>query len=162
VCQGCLAGTYSITPGASSSGTCTACSIGTYNPSSMATACTACPTSSSTPSTGSTQRGNCLCFAGFYGDLASGSCTACPANSYCPGGLTKFNCPANTYSLAQSSVYTHCRCYAGWRCSYTNRRDVRLRFTFNLNSAAFLAQLSEIKAKLAKAADVPVSLVTLE
>lgn len=129
----------------------------------MATQCTPCPTSSTTLSTRSIQRSSCLCNAGFYGDLSgAGICSTCPANSYCVGGFIQFVCPLHTHSPAQSSVYTHCRCDAGYRCSYTDRRDVRLEFTFNIDSTSFLAQTSTIQAKLAILADVPVTMVAME
>jgi hypothetical protein len=111
-------------------------------------------------STGSTLRGACVCDPGFVGNLSvlAQTCAACPANSYC-GGLSQLACPANTRSPALSSLAVHCRCVAGYRCSY--RRDARLDFRFNLDQNTFTSQDPAIRAKLAVAADVPTSSVAL-
>ena len=82
----------------------------------------------------------------------------CPADSYC-AGLSQTPCPANTRSPAQSSLPIHCRCVAGYRCSY--RRDVSLNVRFNLNAAGFASQAPAIRSSLATAGDVPVSSVAL-
>jgi hypothetical protein len=86
------------------------------------------------------------------------SCAACPADSYC-AGLSQLACPANTRSPALSSLAIHCRCVAGYRCSY--RRDARLDVRFNLDQVSFISQDPAIRTKLAVAADVPTSSVAL-
>jgi hypothetical protein len=88
-----------------------------------------------------------------------GTCTICPANSYC-AGLFQFTCPLNTYSLPQSSLQSHCRCNAGYRCRYG--RDVQLTLKFNLTTVAFAAQESTLRAQIAAGAGVPVSSVFLQ
>lgn len=160
-CVSCSAGTFSTALGAPSSGACAACATGTYMTEQGGTSCTTCPASSNTNSTGKAQRGDCICDPGFVGDLAvlGQNCTTCPANSYC-AGLSQTACPAHTHSPAQSSLPIHCRCDAGYRCSY--RRDVSLVIRFNMDSVEFAGQSDSIKAKLASTADVPVSNVSLQ
>ena len=159
-CINCLSGTFSTASGAPSSSTCVACQSGTYTTLQGGTICTDCPSSSTTNTTGKSQRGDCLCNAGFVGDLSilSQSCSTCPGNSYCVG-LSQTACPSNTRSLAQSSLPVHCRCVAGFRCSY--RRNAGLNIRFNLGYASFLGQSESVKSKLAAAGDVPVSSVAL-
>ena len=162
-CSSCSAGMYSNTVGASSSSACTACLAGTYAQSSLAaTGCVTCPVNSNTGPTGPyPSRGSCVCYPGFVGNLEPqiGTCTICPANSYC-AGLFQFTCPLNTYSLPQSSLQSHCRCNAGYRCRYG--RDVQLTLKFNLTTVAFAAQESTLRAQIAAGAGVPVSSVFLQ
>lgn len=58
----------------------------------------------------------CRCTAGFYFNSSSQSqCHQCPKDKYCQGGNYTFdNCPANSQSLAQSSLATHCKCNIGY------------------------------------------------
>ena len=159
-CISCLPGTFSTASGAPSSSTCEACQSGTYMTQEGGTICTDCPSSSTTNATGKSLRGDCVCNAGFVGDLAilSQTCSTCPADSYC-AGLSQTACPTNTRSPAQSSLPVHCRCVAGFKCSY--RRDVTVFTRFNMDVPDFNAQASSIRSKLASVADVPVGNVTL-
>ena len=112
-------------------------------------------------SSGASQRGACTCNAGFAADLSitASLCQPCPANSYCQG-LSQLTCPLHTHSQALSSLQAHCRCDAGYRCTY--RRDARLTITFNaMSELNFASQADTIRAKLAVAADVPVANVTV-
>jgi len=159
-CISCLPGTFSTASGAPSSSTCEACQSGTYMTQEGGTICTDCPSSSTTNATGKSLRGDCVCNAGFVGDLAilSQTCSTCPADSYC-AGLSQTACPTNTRSPAQSSLPVHCRCVAGFKCSY--RRDVTVFTRFDMDVPSFNAQASSIRSKLASVADVPVGNVTL-
>ena len=160
-CSSCSAGMYSNAIGASSSSTCVACSPGSYSDMAGSSVCTACPANSVVFSSGASLRGACTCNAGFSANLAIpvSQCQACPANSYCQG-LFQFTCPLNTYSLPQSSLQSHCRCNAGYRCRYG--RDVQLTLKFNLTTVAFAAQESTLRAQIAAGAGVPVSSVFLQ
>jgi len=160
-CISCLPGTFSTASGATSSSTCVACQSGTYMTQEGGTICTDCPPSSTTNNTGKSQRGDCVCNAGFVGDLSvlSQTCSICPADSYC-AGLSQTACPSNTRSPAQSSLPVQCRCVAGYKCTY--RQDTRLQFRFNLASSQFTSQLDSIKSGIASAAEVPASSVVLE
>ncbi len=159
-CQLCQSGTFQTGTGMPASGACTACDTGTYMTQQGGTGCTGCPSNSNTTSTGTSQRGGCTCDPGFVGNLSvlSQNCSTCPANSYCVGPY-QTSCPSHTHSPAQSSLPVHCRCDAGYRCSY--RRDLGLNIRFNLNLASFTSQSASIRTKLATAADVPVSNVSL-
>jgi hypothetical protein len=161
VCTSCSAGTFSTALGADSLTTCTSCSSGSYSDMARSSACTACPANSDVLSPGASQRGACTCNAGFAADLSiqSSQCQPCPANSYCQG-LSQLACPLHTHSPALSSLQAHCRCDAGYRCTY--RRDARLTITFNaMSELNFASQADTIRAKLAVAADVPVANVTV-
>jgi hypothetical protein len=160
-CTNCLPGQFSTASGATNSSTCVACALGTYATEQQATVCASCPSNSNTSTTGNTQRGGCLCNAGFVGNLTNllQGCVACPANSYC-AGLSQFACPANTRSAPQSSLQVQCRCVAGYRCRYG--RDVQLVLRFSLTTAEFALQESAIRSRIASLAGVPVSGVLLQ
>ena len=160
-CTACSAGTYSTASGAPGSDTCVACAVGTYMTEQGGTGCTACPASSTTITTGMAQRGDCICNAGFFGNLTdlSQNCTACPANSFC-AGLSQTACPVHTHSPAQSSLPIQCRCDAGYKCSYRRDASVTIRFD-GMDTTQFTSQSDSIKAKLASTADVPVGNVSL-
>jgi hypothetical protein len=161
VCTSCSAGTFSTALGADSVTTCTSCSSGSYSDMARSSACTACPANSDVLSPGASLRGACTCNAGFAANLSipASQCQPCPANSYCQG-LSQLTCPLHTHSPALSSLQAHCRCDAGYRCTY--RRDARLTITFNaMSELNFASQADTIRAKLAVAADVPVANVTV-
>ena len=161
VCTSCSAGTFSTALGADSLTTCTSCSSGSYSDAARSSACTTCPANSDVLSPGASQRGACTCNAGFAANLSiqSSQCQPCPSNSYCQG-LSQLACPLHTHSPALSSLQAHCRCDAGYRCTY--RRDARLTITFNaMSELNFASQADTIRAKLAVAADVPVANVTV-
>lgn len=160
-CEGCLTGQFSTASGAPASSTCAACSSGTYATQQQATACTSCPSNSGTGgSTGSTQRGQCVCDPGYVGNLANlaQTCAACPANSYC-AGLSQASCPSNTRSPPLSSQALQCRCVAGYRCTY--RRNATADFRFNLSPDSFISRNLFTRSALAFTADVPLSHVAL-
>lgn len=161
VCTSCGVGTFSTALGANSLTTCTSCSPGSYSDMARSSACTACPVNSNVLSPGASQRGACTCNAGFVADLSvsASQCQPCPANSYCQG-LSQLACPLHTHSPALSSLQAHCRCDAGYRCTY--RRDAKLTITFDaMSEVNFASQANTIRAKLAVAADVPVASVTV-
>ena len=160
-CTSCSAGTFSTALGANSLTICASCSPGSYSDMARSSACTACPASSNVLSSGASQRGACTCNAGFAADLSitASLCQPCPANSYCQG-LSQLTCPLHTHSQALSSLQAHCRCDAGYRCTY--RRDAKLTITFDaMTELGFASQASTIRGKLAVAADVPVASVTV-
>ena len=159
-CVLCAAGRFSTSSGAASNATCAACNAGTYATQMQATGCLSCPSNSFTGGAGASQRGDCLCNPGFFGNLSQSTelCSQCPANSYC-AGLFRFLCPINTFSAPQSSLQSHCRCVAGYRCRYG--RDVQLVMQFNLTTAAFALQEPAIRSRIAALAGVPVSSVSL-
>ena len=158
-CLLCPAGTFSAISGAPNSNACTSCGLGTFA-AQNASVCTSCPANSNTSITAAPTRGSCLCNPGFVGNLSNleQACTICPANSYCVG-LFQFACPANTYSLPQSSLQSHCRCNAGYKCRYG--RNLQLILRFSVPPSTFSAQESAIRAQIASAAGVSVSNVTL-
>ena len=159
-CVLCAAGRFSTSSGAASNATCAACNAGTYATQMQATGCLSCPSNSFTGGAGASQRGDCLCNPGFFGNLSRSTelCSQCPANSYC-AGLFRFLCPINTFSAPQSSLQSHCRCVAGYRCRYG--RDIQLVMQFNLTTAAFALQEPAIRSRIAALAGVPVSSVSL-
>jgi hypothetical protein len=160
-CISCATGTYSTGLGMTAASACGTCGVGTYTDIANGGTCMACPANSNTSSQGAFQRGNCTCSPGFSGDLSvtNSTCSICPANSYC-AGLLKFACPSNTFSPAQSSLQSHCRCNAGYQCRYG--RDVQLVLRFNLTLSAFAAQEATLRAQIAGLAGVPVSSVYLQ
>lgn len=162
-CESCVTGTYSSGSGASAPSACASCLSGTYATQQGASVCTSCPSNSGTgTSVGSTERGQCVCDPGYAGNLANltQTCAACPANSYC-AGLSQRVCPANTRSPPLSSQIIQCRCVAGYRCTYTDRRNTTLTITFNMAESSFISQDPSIRNTLAAVAAVPVSHVSL-
>ena len=162
-CESCLTGTYSSSLGASAPSACASCLSGNYATQQGASICTSCPSNSGTgTSVGSTERGQCVCDPGYAGNLTNltQTCAACPANSYC-AGLSQRVCPANTRSPPLSSQVIQCRCVAGYRCTYTDRRNTTLTITFNMAQSSFISQDPSIRNTLAAVAAVPVSHVSL-
>jgi hypothetical protein len=95
---------------------CTKCSIGSYSSSAGAvSACTPCPASSNTLALGSSAYSQCLCVAGYAGEITSPSslgCKTCVVNNYCPGSQVNHTivCPNSTFSLAGASLESQCMC----------------------------------------------------
>ena len=149
-CAECAGGTYASSAGHTA---CAACDIGTYTNATGLASCLPCPANSNTSGTNSTRRGDCVCLAGYVGNLSNSAqtCISCPANSYC-AGLSQQACPANTRSPALSSLQAQCRCVAGYRCTYT--RNVALHVDYP-SSLDYTAQAGAIQSTLAAAAGVP-------
>jgi len=78
----------------------------------------ACPPNSLSPA-GSNGGDDCLCAPKFYEPVPDTTtegpdCVMCVANTYCPGGLSNVNCPANSNSPVGSSDSSACVCNAGY------------------------------------------------
>ena len=131
-----MAGTYSITLGATTAATCVACAVGTYSTTVEATdssTCLDCPDNSLSMS-GSGDLADCSCDVGYTGAdgtactacdagthktlTGSGTCTSCLANTHSAAGMAACSpCPDFTSSASGSS---DCTCNAG----YTAGSDV--------------------------------------
>ena len=88
-CLYCPAGTFSLSPGATSQASCSPCPAGSYS-SAGSTACTRCP-------------------PGYYSSARASTCTACMENTYSSvaGGSSYYvckPCPTGTHSSAGSYV----------------------------------------------------------
>ena len=92
-CNYCAAGTYSSTAGSSA---CTSCPVNTFS-TGGAGSCTACNHGFST--VGLTGQTSCTNDVGYY--YPGGTRTRCPAESYCPDGINKRDCPQYTYGIQQ-------------------------------------------------------------
>jgi hypothetical protein len=149
-CVQCAGGTYASSAGLTA---CAACDIGTYTNATGLASCLPCPANSNTSGTNSTRRGDCVCLAGYVGNLSNSAqtCISCPANSYC-AGLSQQACPANTRSPALSSLQAQCRCVAGYRCTYTRNVALHVDYPSTLD---YTAQAGAIQSTLAAAAGVP-------
>ena len=97
-------------------------------------------------------------------DIArSTDCPLCDANKYCPNSTTVKACPANTASPAGSSSLLHCRCEAGFKCSYTKK--ITAVVTLNTTAASFNNPQDPVRiafiAAVAAAAGVSPAQVTI-
>ena len=98
---------------------CAICPVGEYNEEVGPGACTRCPEFATTEETGSTAITDCLCEAGFTGDIAipTDLCGACELGSYKPevGPAACAACPVDaTTAETGSSAVTDCLCTAGF------------------------------------------------
>ena len=161
----CAAGTYRSSTGAGAQSDCTECPIGNFCPVQSVNP-TMCFAGTYNPATGKGAASDCqVCVTGKYSlDTArSVDCPLCQANSYCSNSTSIKTCPANTVSSAGSSSLLHCRCEAGYKCSYTKKITavVTLNTTvssFNdLNNPIRIAFISAVAA----AAGVSTSQVTI-
>ena len=99
---------------------CTACCLATYKGEVGPGECTACPGAGvTTAETGSTVVTECLCIAGYSGDIidTDSECTSCAEGSWNgevgPGACT--NCPTDASTAAEGATeITECLCPAGF------------------------------------------------
>jgi hypothetical protein len=99
---------------------CAKCDYGTYSSRGAVAACTLCPANSNTSALGSSVFGQCLCVAGFAGEIVAPApagdldCKQCVVNAYCPGGRVNHTvaCPNSTFAYAGSSSVAQCVCPA--------------------------------------------------
>jgi len=97
------------------------CPITGYRPvSSGEGACIDCPDNSATLASGGTMVQECLCFAGYEGDINSpaDTCTQCPADEYNenPGSARCDACPDNSVTLeVGATMIEQCLCAAGYK-----------------------------------------------
>ena len=79
----------------------------------------ACTLNSISPA-GSDSGRDCNCKAGFFEPVPSATpeagpdCVMCPEKTYCPGGKSNVQCPANSHSPPGSTSSTDCVCNAGY------------------------------------------------
>lgn len=145
-CLLCGPGTFSSGVGMGSVAACQVCSAGKYSSAlgaSSAWACQNCP-----PGT----------FSLASGVSSSSACSECLPNRYCLDGLM-LACPSNTSSLAGAKAQADCTCNAGFQCIL--RRDLVARLVFNTTLATFQQNEASVRARIAAAAGVPVSVVAL-
>ena len=91
-------------------GGCTACALGEYKSMRKNEGCQQCPMGTSTERTGATEKEDCKCEKGTYGE----DCAPCPKGSYCPGSGTNKSCPLNsTTESGGSSSIEDCKCLPG-------------------------------------------------
>jgi hypothetical protein len=137
-CADCLAGFFSPSAGARTSGACQGCAPGTYSGAAGAAHCIACPANSNSLNESTTATA-CECNAGYTG--ANGAaCSGCVAGTYkytkgsggcmdCPPGMYStmhgadrsswcVKCPANSHSPAASNASSLCTCNAGYERDY--------------------------------------------
>lgn len=70
-----------------------------------------------------------VCPAGTYSEqtgLALPCQLSCWVNWYCPDPGKRFPCPPNTFSTGGASSKLHCRCNAGYQCTYRKVVNVNL------------------------------------
>jgi len=130
-CTACPLVTYSNQPGGASLQSCLPCATGFYTASTGSTACAGCgagsystngsncfpcPAHSFTPAgiSNATSLKQCLCVAGYVGDVSLAGCVACPINYYCAGGAANLSaaCPAGTFTLGGAGLVSQCVCTA--------------------------------------------------
>ena len=133
----CAAGSYRSSTGAASQNDCATCIPGSYCPVQSVNPIS-CFAGTYNPYAGMGSGVDCqVCSSGKYSlDIArSTDCPLCDADHYCPNSTTVKACPANTVSSAGSSSLLHCRCEAGFKCSYTKK--ITAVVTLNTTAASF-------------------------
>ena len=122
-----------------------------------------CPSFSFSPE-GSASSKDCKCLAGYYEPNPDSSkdavCEKCGADTYCPGGSSNFNCPANAESNPGSTKSSDCVCKTGYYkgdggvCTICpagsfcpSGTQVKATCPANSNSAAGSSQMSDCKCK---------------
>ena len=131
----CGAGYYQ---GQSTQSNCLPCPVGKYCDLGRTVTPISCPAGSFRDMERAVSSSDCqVCSSGKYSlDIArSTDCPLCEADNYCPNSTTVKACPANTVSSAGSSSLLHCRCEAGFKCSYTKK--ITAVVTLNTTAASF-------------------------
>ena len=117
---------------------CEACPLGEYKPVAGPAACDLCPEQSSTENPASTAPTECLCNAGYSGEILTGEeqCEACAANTYKtdPGAAPCTVCPENSFTAEGEDGATEpaaCVCDAdnGWTGEIISPADLCRRET---------------------------------
>jgi hypothetical protein len=118
------------------------------------------------PDTGKGSAADCqVCLTGKYSlDIARAEdCALCEADYYCSNSTSIKACPVNTVSAAGSSSLLHCRCDAGFKCSYTKK--ITAVVTLNTSATSFNNPQDPVRiafiAAVAAAAGVSPSQVTI-
>jgi len=94
-------------------GSCTACAAGTYKVGNGSATCVGCGQNATTMASAAEALEACVCIPGTFGPNG-GVCELCPEDSWCPGGSSRFDCPASASAPQGRSMASACECNAGY------------------------------------------------
>ena len=132
-CSRCQGGTSNDDTGSTSVDACVECGANAWSGDGAAT-CTTCPSQTSSVS-GSNEKTDCKCLAGYTAQSDGVACIACEAGSYKleTGTAGCTTCPSGSESTSGSDEQCHCGFGYHWNGGYGNNCDMCIGGTYNPN-----------------------------